>query len=314
MRKLMVGVAMLFLLAVTGESPVTAQDGTPEAAGPSGPGIAPAFSNELLPSVGYPEMHLRETGTGIEGAPTEVAAGRYVVNLETATESPSYVDFVQAPAGLSETEAAEQLVSAARDDLAQEGWVYGGGSYALPGSPVSFVVELSAGEWQIGATRESVPPAGGEFQEWGTLQPLTVTERAETPVATEIETSASVELQDVAFGGLEGPLSAGPQLWQVTNSGEQPRQMVLFRTPRLIQADEWMQILSPMMGGTPVAGVPGFDELVWVGYTAILSPGQTMWIEFDFEPGTYSATSWVIDADTGAPALFLGMVQGFEVQ
>jgi len=314
MRRVVVSVAMVLVLTVTGWSPVAAQDGTPEAEGQAGFGFAPAFSNERLPSLGYPEMNLRETGSGIEGAPAEVAAGRYLVNVETATESPSYVDFVQVPAGLSETEAAEQLVSAARDDLAQEGWVYGGGSYATPGFPVSFIVELAPGEWHIGATRESVPPTGGEFQEWGTLHPLTVTESAGTPASSEIETSASVELQDVAFGGLEGPLPAGPQIWQVTNSGEQPRQMVLFRTPRVIQADEWMQVLSPMMGGTPSAGVPGFDELVWVGYTAILSPGQTMWIEFDFAPGAYSATSWVVDADTGAPALFLGMAQGFEVQ
>jgi hypothetical protein len=205
---------------------------------------------------------------------------------------------------------------AARDDLAQEGWVYAGGSYALPGETVHFVVELTAGSWQIGATRESVPPDGEEVVEWGTLTPLTVTEAA-TPIASpaaEPEVAATVELQDVAFGGLEGPLPAGPQIWKVTNTGQQPRQVVLWRTPELVEAADWQGILAPMMGGTPSPDVPSFDQMVWVGYVAILSPGQTVWIEFDLAPGFYSATSWVLDPATGTPAILLGMAQGFEVQ
>ena len=35
------------------------------------------------------------------------------------------------------------------------------------------------------------------------------------------------------------------------------------------------------------------DQLTWVGYAAILSPGQTIWEEFDFEPGNYLVVSYV---------------------
>ena len=117
-------------------------------------------------------------------------------------------------------------------------------------------------------------------------------------------------MQDLAFAGIEGPLPAGPQIWQVTNGGEHPRQMVLFRTPRLLTADDF----RAMMVGTPVADAPSREDLVWVGYVAILSPGHSVWIEFDLEPGTYAATSFVADAETGMPAVLLGMVQGFEVE
>jgi len=68
------------------------------------------------------------------------------------------------------------------------------------------------------------------------------------------------------------------------------------------------------MGGTPTLGVPGFDQFVWVGYVAILSPGQSVLIGFDLDPGAYAATSWVVDPETRLPALLLGMVQGFEVR
>ncbi|MDQ3657146.1 MAG: hypothetical protein M3457_18995 [Chloroflexota bacterium] len=54
--------------------------------------------------------------------------------------------------------------------------------------------------------------------------------------------------------------------------------------------------------------------MTWVGYAALTSPGYSTWIELDLEPGTYTATSWVVDPETGAPALLLGMAQSFEVE
>ena len=312
MRRWLALLAGLIALVSVPFAPVAAQEATPEASPAAGIGIAPAFSNELLPTLGYPELTLRETGSGLEGVPDELPAGRYLVALEAPADSPAYVDFVQVPTGLSQAE--EQLLLAAAGDVAQEGWVYGGGSYALPDMVVHFVVELAPGDWHVAATRESVPPAGGELREWATLHPLRVTAAAASPVASpmggEPAVAATLEMRDVAFGGLGGTVAAGPQVWKVTNVGEQPRQLVLFRTPRLLTADDF----RAMMMGTPAAGAPSREDLVWAGYVAILSPGQSVWIEFDLEPGTYAATSFVEDVETGMPAVLLGMIHGFTVE
>lgn len=136
---------------------------------------------------------------------------------------------------------------------------------------------------------------------------------AASPVAGEVPSAVTLELQDVAFGGLEQPMPAGPRIWEVTNVGEQPRQVVLWRTPRRVTADEFVQSMQGMMSGTPVAGGPTLDQLTWVGYPAILPSGQTIWEEFDFEPGNYLAVSYVLDPEAGLPAFLLGMVQPFTV-
>jgi hypothetical protein len=118
-------------------------------------------------------------------------------------------------------------------------------------------------------------------------------------------------LEDVAFGGLEGPVAAGPTLFEVRNTGEQPRQMVLFRTDRALTPDDFAAWFAAGESGTPPAAP---FMATWVGYAALTSPGYSTWIELDLEPGTYTATSWVIDPESGMPALLLGMVQSFEVE
>ena len=302
-------VALLGLLAVVGS---TASLAAQEA--------SPAFSATLLSDFGYPEIALTETGSGLEDVPAELPAGRYLVTLRTTEAHAAYVNFAQVPDGLSDEEAQEQLLSAARDDVPVEGWVFAGGSYALPGQSVSVVVELPAGEWHVASTRDDVTAETPNEQ--ATLYPLTITEAqdgstAATPAgspAVEPEATATVEMQDTAWGGLAGPLPAGPQIWRITNTGEQPRQMVLWRTPRAVTVVDMEAIFTDFMSSTPTAASDLYAQFVWVGYAAILSPGYSVWLEFDLEPGTYTAISYVTDPETGMPAALLGMVQSFEVE
>ena len=324
--------------------PDTDNDGVLDGAdgAPTDPRASPAFSNELLPELGYPELAFGETGTGLSGIPEEVAAGPYLLAFEAWDQSPVYVNFVQFPAGLSLTEAEAQLIEAARNDVAQEGWLYAGGSYALPGQTIHFVVDLAPGDWYVASTRESVPPTETEAREWGTLQPLRVTGPApststsaptaglrvaryghplgaalaaptSTPTA-EPAFDATVEMKDIAFRGVNRRLAAGPQLWKLTNVGKQPRHLVLFRTPGRVTVDDMREIFAGMEGGAPPPGMPAVPEFVWVGYVALLSPEQSLVIEFDLAPATYTATSWTIDPETEEPALLRGMLKSFTVK
>jgi hypothetical protein len=136
---------------------------------------------------------------------------------------------------------------------------------------------------------------------------------ASSPADSTIPASVRVQLRDVAFSGLEQPVPAGPQIWEITNVGEQPRQVVFWRTNGPVTAEQFQQLMAGMMTGTPVPGAPTFDQFTGVAYAAILSPGKTVWLEPDLPPGTYMVVSYVFDPETGQPAFALGMVQPFTV-
>jgi hypothetical protein len=179
-----------------------------------GPGTDWSFSNQTLATLGLPEITLRQTPDGtVEGAPAEVAAGKYLVSLTSVGEVSSYVNFVQVPTGISEDEATAQVLETAGQDVPHSGYVYGGGSFALEDETAWFVVELTAGDWQTAISYQ----AGADGEEIMQLIPLTVTSGpasppASTPAASMIPASVRMQLRDVAFGGLEQPVPAGPQI------------------------------------------------------------------------------------------------------
>lgn len=267
--------------------------------------VDPAVSNTRIGSFGLPTLEATGSAEGFTFTTTEASAGKLHVVLNSTENVAVYLDFMQMPDGLDLETATEQALMMGRDDVPSEGWTYGGGSYAFSGGSAEFIVDLTPGLWQLAA---SYQPDGSD--EVMTLTPFTVTEGTPTAGATEVVPDITLELQDVAFGLSTEAVPAGPQIWNVTNTGEQPRQMVLFRTERALTSEDFAKFFQDMQAGTPSAD---FLSMVWVGYTAVASPGYGTNIEFDLEPGTYTATSWVIDAETQTPALLLGMVQSFTV-
>lgn len=265
--------------------------------------IDPAFSNTKLSELGYPEFVIEANEDGFT-VPSEVASGYVLVTLESLPDSASYVDFMQPAAGLDTAEATELALQSAAEDIAHEGWVYGGGTYAMFGDSAYAVVNLTPGEWQVAASHQI-----GEGEEIMTLHPLTVTDSSAELTAPEA--ALTIGLNDFAFDMSEATVPAGPQVYEVTNVGEAARQMVLWQSPREITVEDYEAFFASFETGTPAPDV--MTELVWVGYTAILSPGQTVWVELDLDPGIYTPTSWVIDPETGAPALLLGMIANYEV-
>ncbi len=284
------------LLATFAFSPASAQD------------VDISFSSEKIDSYGFPELHVTFNGTDFE-VPTEVEGGYHVVVLTPTADTAVYVDFMQPPAGLTHEEEVEKALQAGAMDIVEPGWNFGGGSYAFADTEVRFIVHLKPGEWRIAASWQLDEDGAEETME---MYPLTVTEYgASSAGEMDPEPDVVMEMNDIEFGGLDAAIPAGPTLFEVRNVGEQPRQMVLFRTDRALTSDDFADWFASMESATPAA--PAF-EMTWVGYAALTSPGLSTWIELDLEPGTYTATSWVIDPETGMPALLLGMVQSFEVE
>lgn len=314
MRRRLLIVAAMLALATGAFGPVAAQEATPAATPTGEPGTDPSFSSQILPTLGYPELALRITDAGLATPPTELAAGRYLVRLEAVGDLAAYADFVQVPAGLAAAEAVAQMRLAAIDDVPSPGWTYGGGSYAFPNQVVFFVLDLTPGDWHLATSHQ---PAALGAEEVLVLHPIRVTAGAATPAATpagEPPAAVNLEMRDVAWGGLDAPVATGPGVWKITNVGTGPHHVLLYRTPQPVRTDEVQGWFASLMSGTPVPEVPGFRDLVWVGYAALVSPGQTLWEEFDLAPGSYLVLSFIIDLETGMPAALQGMAQGFTVQ
>ncbi|MGB3331052.1 MAG: hypothetical protein WBA46_18970 [Thermomicrobiales bacterium] len=274
----------------------------------------PAFSSQIIDALGLPEVEIVHTSEGFK-VPAAIAAGLHTVILRSETDLMVYADFMQLPAGLSLEEATPIALDAGGNDVVQPGWTFGGGNNVDPHAELRFVVDLPAGNWTIATSyyNESTP-------ETMVLHPLTVgagspaatpvSSPMASPVAARPDGDLTMLLQDVAFGGIPETVPAGPTLVQVDNVGTQPRQMVLMRTPKALTSADFETMFAARNAGTPD---PLWAQMVWVGYAALLSPGFTQWVEFDLKPGIYTATSWTIDPESGAPALLLGMVQSFTV-
>jgi hypothetical protein len=303
-RRLWVGLSVLALAVLALPGSAVAQEQQ----------IEPAFSDRVLATYGLPQIAIAQTADGFE-APHEVAAGPYLVSLTSAPGSNAYLDLVRVPAGLSAAEAGQQLLSAARNDTPVAGWTYGGGTYAVDGRTAWVILDLEPGEWAWGLTAAG---SGQGAAETPYLEPLTVTAggtQAASPIAAEPGPIVDVRLTEFAFEGLAGAtLPAGPAVWRFTNAGKQPHHMVLYRTPKLVTPDDVRALVEAFMGATPTPPPSWWTEAIWVGYAAILSPGQSIVTEYDLAPGSYLALCFIADPTTGAPHVAEGMAQAFTVK
>ncbi len=322
----------MFLLMGAVAAPVGAQDDVATPDGEQGDvQVDNSFSNEIIGTLGYPEIEIEVSPEGVK-APSTLTAGYYLVTISAPDPYVAYVDFMQPPAGLDEETATELALAAAREDLAQEDWVYAGGNNTFDvGEPVSFIIQLAPGEYQIAASYY-LPEQGSE--EIMRLSPLTVTAAAgatpgATPAATpDVATPAGTLVTDAPPAGVTlemtddlrfivtpDPVPAGPQIWEITNTGEDvASHVVMVRIPEEITADRIISDFTSLIAGTPPAGEPVFAQFTFVGYAALQSGSQTTWVEFDLEPATYAVISYIFDPTTGRPHVIDGMVTVFTVE
>ncbi|MBA2276368.1 MAG: hypothetical protein H0W06_01280 [Chloroflexia bacterium] len=311
-RLVLIVIATLSLVGVS--SPIAAQQ------------VDSSFSETIIGGLGYPEIEVSVGPDGVT-APSELAASIYLVRLSAASGYSGYLDFMQPPAGLSEDEATELALAAARDDLAQAGWGYAGGNNTFEdGVATVFLIDLAPGEYQIAASYYAPDEGSEEIMQ---LLPLTVTEGAvatpgatppASPVASPVATgeppaTVTLEMTDqLQYIVTPDPVPAGPNLWELTNTGEQQsHHVVMVRLPETVTVEQIVGEFNAMMSGTPPTGESVFAQFTFVGYAALQSGGATTWIELDLEPGTYAAICFIIDPATGRPHAMDGMVTTFTV-
>lgn len=309
MRRLVV--LMLTLVTMLG-SPfaISAQDASPAATGPS-----------LLSQLGLPELRLTVTAEGLQ-APTEVAAGQLLLVLDNQSENFAGVTLIQLPEGTSMEDAMMVLgpppevasPEAGASPMAEgEGememgappplfyeMTWAGGVFAPPGVAGEVVISLTPGEWLIAGDPESG------------MAPMPIQVTGEAGADADIQAAAEIEFKNFEFVFPEN-LQAGPQIWGVTNTADQPHEMFISKTPRRLTLDEVTILLELPEDELPPEGVPSPAEFIDMGGIAPISKDQTAYAEFNLEPGAYVAVCFMPDKETGMPHALKGMVVVFEI-
>ncbi|HET9661362.1 MAG TPA: hypothetical protein VFP05_13580, partial [Thermomicrobiales bacterium] len=135
----------------------------------------------------------------------------------------------------------------------------------------------------------------------------------ELPATAALADAIPILLSEYHFD-LPASLVAGPQIWQLTNTGAQPHFLGLVELPEGTTTGQLTEFLDMALTGTPAVSALGFDDVQDVYSSVIFSAGQTTWIEVDLTPGTYGVACLVSDRYSQAPHATLGMIQVFTVQ
>lgn len=316
----------LFIVVMLGAALLVPSSGSAMQASPES-----AMENPFA-DLGLQQIDITMTDTAFEGVPSELDAGRYIIAFTNTIESPFTQGgaFLQIPQGMTaddfinmegseeSTPVPDGMATAEASPMSDDeesgapAWYYDavrvGGPYALTGQTVYAVVELTAGEWIFWAEYTSAPQSA---------VPITVTGEipADAPVpAADI----TIEMSEFAFTFSSEP-TAGTQVIELINVGEQPHFMGVGQLPDGTTSDDVMGLLESEFGmamGTPVAtpdDALSFEDVVEVFSTGDQSAGTTAWYVLTLEPGTFSAVCFIPDAETELPHAMLGMVEVFDI-
>ncbi|RPI29759.1 MAG: hypothetical protein EHM70_15425 [Chloroflexota bacterium] len=228
--------------------------------------------------------------------PEEIPAGIVAFNYTNSGETPrtpflarlnegtTVISFTQA---LSENpDAAAELVS------------FLGGMGVNPGETRQLIFDLKPGSYVIVQFAEDGSTTTSTFE---------VVESEQSMMAPMPAADVDVDLVDFSFI-MPTELSAGEQVWKVTNSGEQWHEIGIVSLNEGVTLDD---ILAMMQSQEPPQGPPPFEEIAFFGP---ITPGETAWVSMNLEPGTYTVLCFIPDSEgDGAPHFTHGMVQTIEV-
>jgi hypothetical protein len=282
---------LALVLALAG--PVAAQEATPEVPG------------SILAGMGYRELQVTVTDDGFE-VPAEVDAGRTLIVYENAGQESRHSLLMKLPDGTDPEQALDELHAESEEppEWLLKATFPGFAGETLPGETSVAVVDLVPGPYMLiddfAVTFEVMAGAAGA-----------------TPVAAEDPASdATVDLFEYGFMFPE-TVEPGRQVWEITNSGAKPHELLLAWSPEPVMASQIIEMItneSEDENATPVGGGPSFAEIEPVGGIGWLSPGNTAWTEMNLRPGTYIAMCFVFDDETGMLHVEHGMVDVFTVE
>ena len=141
------------------------------------------------------------------------------------------------------------------------------------------------------------------------------TATGEAGTTPDIPATMHVTAEDsMTFSGLEDPVPAGRQLWQLDNGGKLHHDINIYSTPEGATADDIHAIFEGLFSGTPPAGDPfeGYGESTMSAL--MLTGGRTSWFYLDLAPGPYAAMCTGFDSMEAPPHFMMGMIVTFTVE
>ena len=225
--------------------------------------------------------------------PETIAAGLAEITFENSTEIPFYSIVARIDDGASMDEFMGALMGVfAGDPSANPPANFLGSPMALPGETQTAMYNLDAGMY-------IVLSVAGE-------QPDMATFMVEGEMAEEIgiEADLTVGLADFVFG-LPEELTAGEQIWQIDNVGEQWHEMVFMSVPEGSTMEDAMMMLMPPPAeegeeaaeGEEMAeeeGGPSMDGISFLW--SPMSSGNSGLTKINLEPGTYLVICFIPDS------------------
>lgn len=157
------------------------------------------------------------------------------------------------------------------------------------------IYDLQPGQYVVADTSEDGDALAG---------PITV---GESSGATPPTADVHVELVDFNFG-IPSEIKAGPQLWQISNKGEQWHEMVIIQLDEGATLDD---VLAMISSEEEPSGPPPFQD---VAFWSPMGSGTTAWVNWDLPPGEYKVLCFLPDlAGDFQPHLAHGMVADLTV-
>ena len=182
-------------------------------------------------------------------------------------------------------------------------WLHflGGPNGIAPGQEATSIASLAPGKYVLLCL---IPgPDGVPHLMKGMIQPFEVTgggAEAALPVASD-----TVQLGDYSFESAR-PITPGQHTFLVTNSGQQPHELVLLRlAPGKTVKDfgEW----------ATTGGMKGPPPALPLGGVAVIDHGASGVFTADLTPGEYGMICFVPDSKDGKPHLMHGMMKQITV-
>lgn len=252
--------------------------------------LAPGTIVQAQDGSEIPQITIEATADGL-AAPDEIPEGIVQITFENNSEAP----FAPVVARLSEGVTLEDVAAAPEEGEGLEPIFEGklsllGVAFAMPGMTVDVTFDFAPGTYVLVNTLN-------EEQS----QSFTVVE-GDGNGAMPPEADVEVGLVDFAFNTPIAIL-AGPQLWHIQNTGDQPHEMLVVPLDDAMTVGEFNQLLLGAIADEEAEGPEAV--IFWA-----MSPGEQTWITFDLEPGTYAVVcSFPDTSGSGHVHAELGMRQ-----
>ncbi len=228
--------------------------------------------------------------------PTASTPGLTTFRLVNQGQEPHHIIVARVDSGKT---LQDMMAFYAEQDQEDPAWAtyVGGVTAVMPGDSAEASSVLAPGTYAVlcfipspDGTMHLRKGMGGQF-----------TIAGEAGKAPEPTADIEVRLVDHDFR-FSQPLKAGVQTLKVVNDGAQVHEIQLVR---MDQGKTMADLMAAFAPGAPPGPPPGR----MIGGMGALSTGQTGYVTFDLEPGTYVLLCFVPDVADGAPHMVKGMAQ-----